>query len=67
MSTAIKRSLKTWMLVYAGFVVALTAANYGEDSVSDLTEVSPGSLPARISTEEVFFRPAVERPRRNDI
>ncbi len=67
MSAAIKRNLKFWMLVYVGFVVALTAANLGTDRESDLTDVSPGSLPAGITPEKSFFRPTVEPFRRNDI
>jgi hypothetical protein len=67
MQTFIKRSPKTWILVYAGFLLALTAANTGPNPDSDSALVSPGSLPAEVSIEKVFFHPTIKRPRRNDI
>jgi hypothetical protein len=67
MSIVIKRNLKSWMLVYACFVVALTATNFAVDAESDLALVSPGSLPAKFPTEQKFFRPAVAQPSRSDI
>jgi len=67
MPTTIKRSLKSWMLVYVGFVLALTAANFDISSKPGLELVSPGSLPTRVSIEQTYFRPTVAEPRRNDI
>jgi hypothetical protein len=67
MPTSIKRGLKTWMFVYVGFVVALTAANIGPARDTNAVLVSPGSLPTDISADQTFFRPASEQPVRNDI
>jgi len=67
MPSAKIRSLKSWMLVYVSFVVALAAANFGADAESEQTLVSPGSLPAKISTEQSFFRPTIAQSRRKDI
>jgi hypothetical protein len=63
----IKRSVKTWMLVYVAFLVAFAAAGAGEPPKSDLAALSPGSLPSAMSTDKAYFRPAVEQARRNDI
>lgn len=67
MQSFIKRSPKSWILVYAGFVLALTAANIGPNPDSDFALVSPGSLPAEVSVNKIFFRPTIARTRRNDI
>ena len=67
MPTPIKRGLKTWMLVYAGFALALVAANGAPDRDSNADHLSPGSLPTEISADQAFFRQAVEQPVRNDI
>jgi hypothetical protein len=67
MPTVIKRSLKSWMLVYAGFALALTAANFGSNADTRSALVSPGSLPNEVSVERSFFQPAFAQPRRNDI
>jgi hypothetical protein len=57
MPTASKRILKSWMLVYVSFVVALTAANFGADaeSESDLTLVSPDRYQPRFRQNTRFF------------
>jgi len=65
--TTIKRSLKSWMLVYIGFILALSAANSDINAKPGSKLVSPGSLPAEISIEQTYFRPTVAEPRRNDI
>lgn len=67
MPTTIKRNLKSWMLVYVGFVLAISAANSDIGSKSAAQLVSPGSLPTGSSIEQTFFRPTVAEPRRNDI
>ena len=67
MPTPIKRGLKTWMLVYVGFAVALAAANITPASDTSAALVSPGSLPTDISADQAFFRPADEQSVRNDI
>ena len=67
MSAAIKRNLKSWMLVYVGFVLALTAAHTDLAPSSGAQLVSPGSLPGSVSIEKTFFRPTVAEPRRSDI
>jgi len=67
MPTFIKHSPKSWILVYAGFVLALIAANIGPNPDSDSALVSPGSLPAEVSVKKIFFRPTIAQPRRNDI
>jgi len=67
MPTVIKRSLKSWMLVYAAFALAITAANFGSSSDTSSALVSPGSLPVAVSVERSFFQPAFAQPRRNDI
>ena len=67
MPAMIKRRLKSWMLVYVSFAVALTAANTGTDAESTAKAVSPGSTPTEVALERSFFRPTVEYPRRNDI
>ena len=67
MSVTIKHKLKSWMLVYVGFVLALTAANTDIGSKHSAAVVSPGSLPSTSSIEQTFFRPTVAEPRRNDI
>jgi len=72
MSVTIKHKLKSWMLVYVGFVLALTAANTDVGSKHGAAKqgaavVSPGTLPSASSIEQTFFRPTVAEPRRNDI
>jgi len=67
MPAVIKRSLKSWMLVYVGFALALTAANIGSGSTSTPALVSPGTLPADVSIDRSFFQPTVAQQRRNDI
>jgi len=72
MSASIKRNLKSWMLVYVGFVLALTAANTDVGSKHGAAKhgaavVSPGTLPSTSLIEQTFFRPTVVEPRRNDI
>jgi hypothetical protein len=67
MPTVIKRSLKSWMLVYVGFALALTAADIGSQSTPTPALVSPGTLPAELSIERSFFQPTVAQRRRNDI
>jgi hypothetical protein len=67
MPTVIKRSLKSWMLVYVGFALALTAANIDARSSPRSSTVSPGSLPSDVSIEKSFFQPTIPRSRRNDI
>jgi hypothetical protein len=65
MPTRIKSSFKSWMLVYVAFVVALISASIsGESSAAS---VSPGTYPSVTTTNNVFFAPTIERPRRNDI
>ena len=67
MSASIKRNLKSWMLVYVAFVLALTAANTDVGSKHGAAVVSPGSLPSTSSIEQTFFRPTIAEPRRHDI
>ena len=67
MPATIKRSLKSWMLVYIAFAVALTTANIGSPPESDAAAVSPGLTPSEIAVDRHFFRPTVDYPRRNDI
>jgi hypothetical protein len=67
MPTIIRRNLKSWMFVYVGFALALTAANFGSNTDSNSALVSPGSLPAEVSVERLFFQPTVAQRRRNDI
>ena len=67
MPATIRRSLKTWMLVYVGFALALMAADIGSTESSDVVDVSPGSIPGNIAVELSYFRPLVEQPSRNDI
>jgi hypothetical protein len=67
MPTTIRRSLKSWMLVYVGFVLALTAANIDVRPNSGMELVSPGSLPGSDLVEQTFFRPIVAELPRNDI
>jgi len=55
------------MLVYAGFALALAAANGAPDRDSNAAHGSPGSLPTDIIDDQAFFRQAVEQPVRNDI
>lgn len=53
------------MLIYVAFVVALTSTDTaGESSAAS---VSPGTYPADVPADKVFFAPTIERPRRNDI
>ena len=67
MPTIIRRSLKSWMLVYVGFVLALTAANFDNGPNPEAQLVSPGSLPGTGSMEQTYFRQTIAEPRRNDI
>lgn len=67
MATKIRLSLKFWMLVYAGFAVALVAANIGPPHKPGATAVSLETMPAGVATEQAFFLPAINHPRRNDI
>jgi hypothetical protein len=62
-----KRGLKTWMLVYVGFAMALATANSAPAHDTNAALVSPGSLPTDISADQAFFRPADEQSVRNDI
>lgn len=65
MATKIKSSLKSWMLVYVAFVIAMMSAGTVGDSSA--AAVSPGTYPSDITADKVFFAPTIERPRRNDI
>lgn len=65
MPTRTKSGFKSWMLVYAAFVVALASAGSADDSSA--TSVSPGTYPSETTADKVFFTPTIERPRRNDI
>ena len=67
MPTTIKSKLKSWMVVYVGFVLALTAANFDISPKTAAELVSPGSLPGLDSMEQTYFRPAVTELPRNDI
>jgi hypothetical protein len=67
MPTSIKRKLKSWMLVYVGFILALTAANSDTGPKSAAQLVSPGSLPSLDWMEQTYFRPTVAERPRNDI
>jgi hypothetical protein len=67
MPVPIKRSLKSWMLVYVALAVALLASNTGISADSSAAAVSPGSTPSEVAVDRSFFRPTVEHPRRNDI
>lgn len=60
-----RKSLKTWMLVYLGFVVALITASPASDSSS--AAVSPGTYPTEMTADRHFFTPTIEHRRRNDI
>ena len=59
MPTYIRRSLKTWMLVYVGFALALVAANTRPGAESITLDVSPVSTPAEIFATPALFRPLV--------
>ena len=65
MPTRIKSSIKTWMLFYVAFVVALTSGGMAGDSSA--ASVSPGAFPTETTADRVFFESTIERPRRNDI
>jgi hypothetical protein len=67
MPATIKRSLKSWMLVYVAFAVALSTADTGTNAESSAAAVSPGSTPSEVAVDRRFFRPTVEKSRRNDI
>jgi len=67
MATKIRRSFKSWMLVYAGFAVALAAANIEPPYKPAATAVSLESMPAGIAIGQAFFLPAINHSRRNDI
>jgi len=67
MSVTLKRNLKSWMLVYVGFVLALTAAHTDSAPRSGAELVSPGALPGSASIEQTFFHPTVAEARRSDI
>ena len=72
MAAVIKNRVKSWMIVYIGFVVTLGATVLGDSDGRDLTSLSPGSLPGEIATDQDYFRPAaghaaVGHVRRTDI
>lgn len=67
MAAVLKRNVRSWMLVYVGFVVTLGAAHMSEAPDSDLAMLSPGTLPSEMTSDKTFFRPAIAQPRRNDI
>ena len=55
------------MLIYAGFAVALAAANIEPPYKPAATAVSLESMPAGIAIGQAFFLPAINHSRRNDI
>ncbi len=57
------RTVRWWMLVYAGFVFAFAAAQH--NVAGELNFEPP--LPAEFSRPDAYFSPATERLRRNDI
>jgi len=65
MPTKIRSSIKSWMLFYVAFVIALTSGGMGGDSSA--ASVSPGTYPTETTADRVFFESTIERPRRNDI
>jgi len=65
MPTRIKSSIKTWMLFYVAFVIALTTG--GMTGESSAASVSPGTYPSDTIADRTFFESTIERPRRNDI
>jgi len=67
MPAAIKSNLKSWMLVYVGFIVAISTTNSDIGSKSAAQLVSPGAIPTGSTIEQTYFRPTVAEPRRNDI
>lgn len=67
MATKIRRNFKFWMLIYAGFAVALVAANIEPPYKPAATAVSLEAMPAGIAIGQAFFLPAINHSRRNDI
>ncbi len=65
MPTRIRSSIKSWMLFYVAFVVALISGGMAGDSSA--ASVSPGTYPTETTADRVFFESTIERPRRNDI
>jgi hypothetical protein len=67
MPATIKRSLKPWVLVYVGFILALTTANVAPDAMTGPALVSPGSMATDVFVDRSYFRTTIERSPRNDI
>ena len=62
-----KTSLKSWMLVYVGFTLALTAANSDVNQENDVSEAMPEVSATDIATDKSFFQPIIKQPSRHDI
>ena len=65
MATKLRRSFKSWVVIYMGFAVAMYVTGPANDAARKL--VSPGSLPSELTADRDFFAPAASLIRRQDI
>ena len=62
-----KLKIRSWMIVYLGFAIALAAAGSHQRMQSDSLDVSPATDSSTLSGDTVFFTPAGDSVRRDDI
>ncbi len=62
-----KLNIRSWMIVYLGFAVALVAAGSHQRMQSGSLDVSPAASTSALSGDAVFFTPAGASVRRDDI
>ncbi len=61
-----KLKIRSWMIVYLGFAIALAAGSH-QRMQSDSLDVSPATDSSTLSGDTVFFTPAGDSVRRDDI
>ncbi len=62
-----KLKIRSWMIVYLGIAVALAAAGSNQRTLSDSLDVLPAASTPALSGDTVFFTPAGDSVRRDDI
>ena len=62
-----KLKIRSWMIVYLGFAVALAAAGSDRGTPSGSPNVSSAASSSALSGDTVFFTPVGDSVRRDDI
>lgn len=62
-----KLKIRSWMIVYLGFAVALAAAGSDQRMPGGTHDVSPAANTSALSGDTAFFSPAGDSVRRDDI